>query len=368
MQFLRALERNSIQIVGLVVGIFMGSLVPLAAFSPTFIVGTSAEYLDYSENNPAIWYDLYGIGSWRTAFDGGGYASLNGNATIEYNSRSGLTQDEENLNTAVGLPFPGGSMLFEAGFNSSLDNSSYGTTLRPEWSGKYTYSPGSSNKTTIEPYIEYSGYSVSQELGAEDRSSHSASLGVSYDPSIKIGYHLEAMGRVELYEEDYTQNLSDTYLLVGEASRQDIIAAGEAEITGLAGYFADWSLRLYGGKRISNDEEYLSETDMELEGTDSVFGEIEGSFSWSPIRELQLSSRLYTQALGYTDRKASDKGGGLKNEELAQLEAGGSFEADWTTDDRLFFILRGSAGRTFSNDPNYDAWTYRISAGIEYGF
>src|SRR6056297_1422536 len=121
---MRVLEKNTIQIVVLVVGIFMGSVVPLAAFSPTFIVGTSAEYSDYSEHNSALWYDLYGIGNWRTAFGGGGYASLNGNAALEYNSQSEATQDEENLNVTVGLPFPGGSMLFETGFNSTLDNSS----------------------------------------------------------------------------------------------------------------------------------------------------------------------------------------------------------------------------------------------------
>src|SRR6056297_3969784 len=229
-------ENKSIQLFVLAVGVFIGSVVPLAAFSPTFIVGTSAEYSDYSEYNSTMWYDLYGLGSWRSAFDGGGYVSLNGNAALEYNSQSKATQDEENFNAAVGLPFPGGTILIETGFNSTLDNSSYGTTFRPEWSGKYTYSPGSSNRNVVEPYVEYSGYYLYQELGAEDRSSHSASLGISYDPSIKIGYRLEASGTAELY---------------GETDRQDIIAAGEVEITGLAGYFADWSLRLNGGKLIS---------------------------------------------------------------------------------------------------------------------
>src|SRR6056297_1183898 len=242
---MRVLEKNTIQIVVLVVGIFMGSVVPLAAFSPTFIVGTSAEYSDYSEYNSTMWYDLYGLGSWRSAFDGGGYVSLNGNAALEYNSQSKATQDEENFNAAVGLPFPGGSILFEAGFNSALDNSSFGTIFRPEWSGEYTYSPGTNNGNAVEPYIEYSGYHLYQELGVEDRTSHSSSLGVSYDPSIKIGYRLEASGTAELY---------------GETDRQDIIAAGEVEITGLAGYFADWSLRLNGGKLISNDKEYLADS------------------------------------------------------------------------------------------------------------
>ncbi|MDZ7794512.1 MAG: hypothetical protein U5P10_12720 [Spirochaetia bacterium] len=362
------LENKFMQVIALVVGVFMVSVVPLAAFSPTFIVGTSAEYSDYSEYNSTIWYDLYGIGSWRTAFDGGGYAALNGNATLEYNPQSGVTQDEENLDVAVGLPFTGGTMLFETGFNSTLDNSSYGTTFRPKWSGKYTYSPGSSSRKVVEPYIEYSGYYVYQELGVEDRSSHSASLGLSYDPSIKIGYRLEASGTAEFYGEDYTQNLSDTYVLQGEANRQDIIAAGEAEITGLAGYFADWSLRLNGGKRISNDEEYLSEANLKKDGTDAVFGEVEGSFSWSPTRELQLSSLLYTQGRRYTDRKALDENEFPTTEELTQLDVGGGLEADWTPNDQIFFVLRGSAGKTFSNDPNYDTWNFSISGGIEYGF
>ena len=353
MQHMSVHENKSIQLFVLAVGVFIGSVVPLAAFSPTFIVGTSAEYSDYSEYNSTIWYDLYGLGSWRTAFDGGGYASLNGNATLEHNPRSGETQDEENLNAAVGLPLSGGSLLFEAKFNSTLDDSSYGTTFNPQWSGKYTYSPGSSNRNAVEPYLEYSGYYIYQELGAEDRSSHSASIGVNYDPSIKIGYRLEASGSAEFY---------------GETDRQDIIAAGEAEITGLAGYFADWGLQLNGGKRISNDEEYLAEANLKLEGTDAVFGEVEGSFSWSPIRELQLSSLLYTQARSYTDRKANDESSTLTTEELTQLDLGGGLEADWTPNDQVFFVLRGSAGKTFSNDPYYDTWNFSISAGIEYGF
>ncbi|MFO7731253.1 MAG: hypothetical protein R6V86_10875 [Spirochaetia bacterium] len=332
MQHMRVLENKSMQIIVLIVGVFMGSIVPLAAFSPTYIVGTSAEYSDYSETDSTMWYDLYGIGSWRTAFDGGGYASLNGNAALEHNSHREVTQDEENLNAAVGLPFPGGSMLIETGFNSTLESSSYGTTFRPEWSGKYTYSPESGSGNVVEPYIEYSGYSLYQELGAEDRSSHSASLGISYDPSIKIGYRLEASGTAELY---------------AETDRRDIIVAGEAEITGLAGYFADWGLWLNGGKRISNDEEYLA---------DSVFGEAEGSFSWSPTRELQLSSLLYAQGRSYTDRG------------LTQLDVGSGIEADWTPNDQIFFVLKGSAGKTFSNDPIYDTWNFSISGGIEYGF
>ncbi|MCF7914328.1 MAG: hypothetical protein K9L66_04090 [Spirochaetaceae bacterium] len=332
MQHISVLEKRFIQIIALVAGVFMGSAMPLAAFSPTFIVGTSAEYSDYSEYDSTMWYDVYGIGSWRTAFDGGGYASLNGNATLEYNPQSEVTQDEENIDAAVGLPFLGGSMLIETGFNSTLDNSSYGSTFRPEWSGKYTYSPGTGNRNVVEPYIEYAGYYLYQELGTEDRSSHSASLGVSYDPSIKIGYRLEASGTAELY---------------GESDRRDIIAAGEAEITGLAGYFADWSLRLNGGKRISNDEAYLA---------DSIFGEVEGGFSWSPTRELQLSSRLNAQGRSYTDQ------------ELTQLDVGGSLEADWTPNDQIFFVLRGSAGKSFSNDPIYDTWNFSIGGGIEYGF
>jgi hypothetical protein len=91
-------------------------------------------------------------------------------------------------------------------------------------------------------------------------------FGVNYDPSIKIGYRLEASGTGEWY---------------GDANSRDFIAAGEAEITGLAGYFADWS----------------------------------------PTRELQISSLLYTQARSYADRKANNENGALTTEGLTQLEA-----------------------------------------------
>ncbi|MFO7849725.1 MAG: hypothetical protein R6V67_07170 [Spirochaetia bacterium] len=350
------------------------AVLPASAFAPSFVAGGSAENINSSVDgihDSSLWLDLYGIGSWRTTFEEGGYTAVSGNLVLEKNVLSGADgveaiQDKESLEGLLGLPAPGGRTLFKAGFTSSIKDMSYGTTFRPRWSAEYTYS--SEERGSVEPYLRYSGYYLYQELGYEDRTNHTASLGISYDPSIKRGYRIEASGKVELWEDDYTDYLKEntTYDGPAEEQRRDVIASGEAEINGLAGYFADWALTLNGGARISNDDKIFDETEKKEFGNSSVFGGVEGTFSWSPRRGMRLSSVLYADGRLYSDRN-EDPAENTAAGSLITLDAGGDIEVDWTPDDRVYFTLGLSGGRRFYNT-GYGSWRLGVSGGMEIGF
>ncbi|MCF7929229.1 MAG: hypothetical protein K9L68_10670 [Spirochaetales bacterium] len=342
---------------------------PLAAFPPTFVLGGTAENIWSPETTSTLWIDLYGSGSGRTALDNG-YVALSGSATASYSpaafeTGSGSFQDKEQLEGTLGLKSPGGLTVLQAGITSSIHNLLYGTVLEPEWSLRYSFQEG----LPVAPYIRYDGYYLYQSdpaAGTEDRLSNSLAAGFEYDPSIRMGYRMEAGGRLELWQDE--QLLDSAGNETGE-HRRDIIGFTEVEVTGLAGYFADWSVLLDGGMIFSNDNRYLSDTgELEEKSADAAFGGIEGSISWGPTRELQLESLLYADFRRFLSRKARNTDGSLASEKLMKVDTGGSIQVDWTNDDIVYYILQVSGGRTFSNDPAYDSWHLGISGGVEFGF
>ncbi|MFP4180611.1 MAG: hypothetical protein ACLFSA_11210 [Spirochaetaceae bacterium] len=349
---------------------------PVSAFSPSFVAGSSAENTFTSTTvdgtgTHEIWLDLYGLGSWRTTFEKGGYAALNGNVVFEKDVSDGTAaaeniQDKEYIEGTLGLPAPGGRVVLKAGNSSSINDLDYGTSIRPTWSGEYTYSPGS--RRDVQPFIGYSGYYLYQEQGSDDRAAHTASLGLSYDPSIKRGYRLETSATLELWEKDYSEYLEglEAYTIKTDGTRRDVLIDAEAEINGLAGYFADWAVTIDGGARLSNDDELLTEEEKKDLGNSSLFGGLEGSFSWSPARSLRLSSLLYSDIRRYSDR-TTDPAENASTDSLYEVNAGGNIDLDWTPNDRVYFTLGLSGGRTFYNT-GYGSWNFGVSGGVEMGF
>jgi len=349
---------------------FFCFVMPVSAFSQIIILGGSAEHISYEGGAGTLWLNGYGIGSWRTAFEDGGYTAIDGYANIAVSPEGdGLVQDDESLTATLGLEVPGGMWESTAGLDASIDDITYGMVLRPNWSSRYTFSQDTvkSSRTELEPYLEYSGYSLSQEQGPQDRLSHTAALGLSYDPSIKRGYRMEISGNTTQWGDDYTDYLSSETVLRSDEHRQDVTASGELEITGLAGYFADWGITLSGGATHTNDQVYLAEGDMKRYGNDVAFGGIDGEFSWSPKRELGISSLLYGEGRHYFDRRAEKEDGTLGTEALTAIDIGGRLKFDFIQKDNSSFILELSGGRTISNDPSVDTWKFSVSGGIEFG-
>jgi len=342
--------------------------VPVFAFPPTFILGSSLEY------NNQFWYGIYGVGSWRSTLAEGGYAALSGNFSAKYSQyEGGLLRDSEYLQGSLGFPVPAGTLLIESGLSSSLDDEDYGTILRPVWSAQYNLWKGPHYNTPVHPYLRYSGYYLYQEAGVQDRSAHEIGLGTVYDPSIKRGYRFEVTGKAEMWSGEYTENLSEIYpseitAFDGAASRTDLFASADVELNGLAGYFADWSVVFSAGTRASNDQQYLSDALLETEGTDTVFVLAEGDFSWSPTRQIGLTSSLYADSQRYVERRASKEDGSLGPDPLLLVDMGGRVEFDWTPNNKLYVIASMNVGKTVSNDPAYEGWNIGLSAGVEYAF
>ncbi len=342
---------------------------PLFAYPPTFLIGSSAEYSDSSEYDGEIWYDVYGMGEWRTILEPGGYFSIDGKTSLAYSDVDGGTvRDDESINAELGLRAPGGEVELRAGLDSSLDDRYYGTTLRPQWGGEYRVTGNGGSDGTLAAYLGYSGYYLYQEDGAQDRLSHAGSFGVDYEPSIKRGYTLELSAEHVSWSEEYRDYLEEVYAVKTGTDRQDLIFSGMAEARGLAGFFADWRLSCTAGTRVVNDQRYFDEIEEKQYGSDRMFGNLEAGFNWSPVREMSLSALLYADGTRYLKRRAYTKEGVMSESSLVSLDLGGSLSADWTPNDELFFVLELFGGKRFSNDSDYESWNFGLRGGIEYGF
>lgn len=340
---------------------------PLAAFSPTFLLGSSAELITSSGSSNDLWWDLYGIGSWRTAFNSGSYLAIDGDLLVErLVSDSDKLQDEESLHAEYGLPMLGGRSVFETSLYSSLRDASDDSSLQSRWAAEHFFTGTKTEQgSRITPYIGYSGSYLYEDLKTRDRFSHIASLGVSIEPSILRQYRFELAAGTELWTEDYILDESGS---ATEELRKDLLADIEGEITGMIGYFTDWSTVINLGIRLSNDNRLTELGDVQAEASDFLHTEIEGAVSWGPSRSLQLSGQLYLEGQGYLERAALNPDGSIGSEALLTLNLGSSFSLDWSLNDDLFFTLSLSGGRTFSNEADYEVWNVSLSGGIEYGF
>lgn len=341
------------------------ALSSLAAFSPTLIAGSSIEHINYSAADSYQWYRFYGIGSWRTTLTENGYAAVEGNAELSYSpANDGLVNDSEALSATVGFIGARGTTVLDIGLLSSIDNAEFGTIVNPEWSAEYTFSP-QSGSSAIEPYLGYSGEYLYQEQGKNDKSVHTASLGIAYNSSIVRSYRLELAGTGTFWNENYLYDAGGSET---DTLRRDYEAAVAAEASGLAGYFADWSLLIDGGLLLSNGNSLTELGAVQTDSFDAWFHGIEAEWSWSPTRALQLSASAYSERRAYLQRKALNEDGSIGNNLLSTVNIGGNIAADWTPDDRIYFILSLFGGKTFSNDPDYDYWNMGISGSVEYGF
>lgn len=340
------------------------ALASLYAFSPTLLTGTSVEQRSYSEADSALWYHAYGGGSWRTTLSANTYLSVNGNARLSYlDQNGGSFSDNESVEADFGWLADKGSTVLEIGLRSSIDDINDGTVLNPEWSAEQTLSLGGAKP---ELYWRYSGEYLYQQQGSDDKTAHETALGLMYDPTVMRGYRLEVTGSGTFWSEQY---LFDSGGGETETLRRDYRLALEAEVNGLAGYFADWAIILLGGALFSNGNYYLSDlSTLQSDSYDAWFNGFEAEWSWSPSRSLQLSSSMYAESRYYLHRKALSGDGGLSDNLLSTVNTGAQVEADWTPDDRVYFILSMFGGRTFSNDPNFESWNMGISGSVEYGF
>lgn len=341
------------------------ALSSLAAFSPTLIAGSSAEQIYYSATDSSQRYRFYGIGSWRTTLTENGYAAVEGNAELSYSPEmDSVLSDSEKLSATIGFSGAAGTTVLDIAFLSSIDDADFGTTANPEWSAEYRFS-SRSGSFAVEPYVGYSGEYLYQELGTTDKSVHTASLGIAHNPSIMRGYRLELTGSGTFWNEKY---LYDPVGSESDTLRRDYETAVEAEVNGLAGYFADWSLIIDGGVLLSNGNSLTGLGTVQNDSFDAWFNGVEAEWSWSPARSVQFSAHLYSETRSYLQRKVLNEDGSIGSDLLSTVNIGGNVTADWTPDDRMYFILSLFGRRTFSNDVNFEAWNMGISGSVEYGF
>jgi hypothetical protein len=148
-------------------------------------------------------------------------------------------------------------------------------------------------------------------------------------------------------------------------TRADVVADLRFSAGGLAGYFTEWSLSLYGIGRLSNADRLVAPGMVDSDSESRVGAGIEGSLSWSPTRRFGLELRGRAEPSWYRGRAALTAAGAPSGESLITLYGAASLRADWAIGPRASLILEAAAETTTANDPAEESWSSWARAGIE---
>lgn len=351
--------------------LFAGGVLLLHAedFPPTVVLGAYGMGIMFSEGESAAdsagSIGVSGLLGWRKSFSSGGYIAVNSSFDIR-GFFIGLQEIEDDEMAALELSLPLGENRFkiDAGFSSSIfGTGSYPGYVRPDWKVAYLLQRG---KRKVQLYGAYKGYILVQPEGNEDAFFQGGELGISYTPSIRLGYEANLGGGFENWPEF---PLYDDFGNITGKKRRDYIMNLHGKVDGLIGYFVDWQLDGSAVLRLSNANRYLESLALPDKNSESRLGiTLEAGLGWSPSRRINLQIGPYTAWDFYLGREALKDDGSLLGERLNVFTIGSTFRADWTADDRLYVVLQGSGARKYANDISETGWNLIIKGGIEYSF
>jgi len=222
---------------------------------------------------------------------------------------------------------------------------------------------GDENKT-VRPFLSYEGYYLYQPTDIEDALFQGGLAGLVIQPGILTRYRISIGGGWEGWIDYplYDSSGDDT----GEM-RNDALIKVQAEADGILGYFGNYRIKIASDIRFSNSNRYISSL-SHLEGNSEsrVVLTEESNLGWSPKRQLNLQWGVRARQDLYFEREALDQNGSLTGETLNILFFGGSFQIDYTPNDRLYFVVGTYGGFSLSNDPGEKDWSFVIRTGIEF--
>ncbi len=348
-------------LAGVLLMVFVGSLF---AFDPVYKLNGYGRIDGYSEE--AEPYSLVGLeftAGQRLILESG-YWSWYAAGLLDY-YLSGIDEIEDFEQVAADLRLNFGNFSLDTGgtFNFSAHTVDHGMLMQPEWSGSLLYTADS---VPFFGSLDYSGTSVFQEGGTDDRVTNRAGLTLGYDHSLSFGLSGSIAAALTDYRESYildeTNGETDTL-------REDRRFEGELAAEGLIGFFSDWEVSLYLHYNDSNANRWLvSEVQLEKNSEDRRTTGLEYELNWSPHRKFQIGLVGFADFTEYLHRTVIDASGGSTGELLRVTRTGGTLNASWTEDGSLYWTIDVSAYRSFADDTDYDLWSCGLEAGLEFLF
>ncbi|MFP3958841.1 MAG: hypothetical protein ACLFUX_01610 [Spirochaetaceae bacterium] len=301
--------------------------------------------------------------AWRDALDGGGYVGLHSLVGIDYlGAPVDRAQDTEYLSGEIALPVVGNRLILETSVLSSFNyGGDVGAFVEPDWGVTYRFT---GERRAPEPYFGYRGGYRYEDRGDGDRMSNRGVLGIEYDPTVRFGTQLEAIGGHERYP---SYDIPKTDGSPSDEVREDYLGEGRLTLDGLLGYFVDWQLDLTGGYRHSNADRYLDGPgEREKDSENRVESSARTRLRWTPTRSTAVEGSLGATTHLYTEREALDTDGSRTGEPLRVLDMEGSANVDWTPDDEVFLNLGSTVTREIANEADFDSWRWTAEIGLEF--
>jgi len=356
--------------VCLLAGVILVAAAATAAaesYPPTITFGAMAEGLLYpsvGRTDSVLGLQANGLLGWRSPLgSSGGYLALSADADVTgYFFANPAFADSENLDLLFSLPAGTNRLEINTGLSASaLGTLSESPYVQPDWELEYRLERG---RREVRPYLAYKGRYRYEPLAAADVLYQGAELGFLHRPSIRLGYQLGLEGGWELWPE---YDIVDGAGSPTADKRQDMLVALNGEVEGLAGYFLTWNAAAKTGLRLSNGNRYLADALTVQGNSESAWLlQAEAGFGWSPHRRLDLQVLGFGRGDFYMERMALNEGGLPAGDKLNVLSTGVSVRADWTLDDRLYFVGSAEGAWRLSNDPAERRWSLSLGAGIEY--
>ena len=273
-------------------------------------------------------------------------------------------EDAEQVDLGLGVPAGHGSLIFGGGLSSSgMNQELSGSYVWPYWSGEYRLQRGPRG---FQPSITYSGAYLWENAGIDDRFAENVTLKLAHAASARFESFALLEGAWELWLDQPLVNASGT--ATGEL-RRDYRAVLSLGGTGFLGYALDWSADLRGGIRSSNANLYLTSTPQLVADSESrLIGGANAGVTWVPNSRLSIGLLARIDEEVYLNRTALDASGLPTANALNVAAVGGELKVSWSTDGKLYYVLRGGASRSFANDPSFEEWALTANAGLQYSF
>ncbi len=197
---------------------------------------------------------------------------------------------------------------------------------------------------------------------SDDIAGGGARLGVRSAGSVRFSVDASAGALIESWYE------TDVYTDSGAQSgdkRQDLVTDLTVEVSGLAGYFVEWSVGLRGSGRVSNANRLLAGGAVDSDSESRIGVAAWGSLSWNPTSALALELRFAAEPSWYLGREALSDTGVPTGDNLGTFDLDGTLRMDWSLGGGTWFVLEAEARGTAANDDAEESWDAAVRAGVE---
>jgi hypothetical protein len=312
--------------------VMLAGVSPARGYEPTLLLGMYGQEILTEDQGWQTAVRAAGLLSWRTLLaDNASLAMYASSAVDRTLLDDGWIYDYHSLSFDLLLRSAATHFGLGGGINGSVKGTLEGQEkyLRPDWTVSLERIGDLSLRSA------YSGYYLYVPDTDEDALSQELTVGLAWDPSIRVRYGIDLLAGWETWT---------------ETDRNDLLGSLEASAGGLIGYFHDWSLTARAGLRLSNDAE-----------ESNLFAGAQGDWAWSPRRQISLETGVFLLEEIYSQVNGSPE---LPN----ALSAGIEMRGDWTPNDRLFLVAELAASRRFATDPADNWWNVLSRIGLEFNF